>query len=444
VSDLLKKLLGFLLLPIAFFIIAFVLFVVSERVTINIWPAVTLLLIILPIVLPIFLYRITFDRWQEFTHGRFRYNNPRVTLRVRLPNEVFKSPEAMESVFTQMFAANGSDNLWQAYIDGKHPLPASFELVSIGGDVRFYINVHQKIKDLVESQLYSQYPGIEIEQEPVDYAAELRWLPSERDLMSFHIVKKNDQIFPIKTYVDFGHDRMPKEEEKFEPMAALIEHLGRAKPHERLIVQIICTPHAKREFNNGNRTPSGTWDEAGREYVDKMLGRDEKKQGALEETENRPILTSGERDTITAIERNLGKVAYETGIRAMYYTMDKMQFDGNMIGPMLNAFRQFDILNRNGVGVRWRTEFDNVWLEDFSGAKQSNRKKEELEQLKRRSYYPGSGQQSIVHMPKVMSAEELATLWHIPGRSVLTPGLGRIPSTRSTAPGNLPIADLPQ
>ena len=39
---------------------------------------------------------------------------------------------------------------------------------------------------------------------------------------------------------------------------------------------------------------------------------------------------------------------------------------------------------------------------------------------------------------KVMSVEELATIYHIPSGSIVTPSLPRIMSTRKEAPSNLP------
>ncbi len=38
-----------------------------------------------------------------------------------------------------------------------------------------------------------------------------------------------------------------------------------------------------------------------------------------------------------------------------------------------------------------------------------------------------------------MTTEELATIFHIPGKVASTPTLARIPSKRSEAPANLPI-----
>lgn len=416
---------------------------VFNTLGVNVQPILAVAIALTPIWLPITLWYLMYDKWVGFVHTKFRVNNPRVTLRIKLPPEVFRSPEAMESVFTHIFAANGSDNLMQAYIDGKHPLVASFEIASIGGDVRFYINVHRKLKDMLESQLYAVYPGIEVTEELIDYAAEVRWNPDVMALMSFHIVKKNASVYPIKTYIDFGHDKLPKEEEKFEPMAALIEHLGKAKPHERLYIQILCTPHAKKDFKSGSRVPSGTWDKEGKSTINEILQRDDKRQSVNEETENRPALTMGERDTVSAIERNISKLAYEVGIRAMYLTTDKTKFDGNMIGPLLGSFKQYGIIGRNELGPRWKTEFDYKFFEDRSGRKQQARMADELEQLKARVYDPGGGKQADGHAPKVMSTEELATIYHIPGSSIITPNLARIASKRREAPGNLPIGVPP-
>lgn len=442
-SDLLKNLFLVIAVPfcIAVVLLGWWLFVPDRSITIA--RSLSFALIALPLFLPFLLFYITFDRWMEFVRTQFLFKSKRVTLRIKLPQEVFKSPEAMESVFTHVFAPMNPDNFYQAYIDGKYRLPISLELASIGGEVRFYINLPEKLKNMFETQLYSQYPGIEVEQELLDYATELQWNPDEMDMISFHVVKKADSVFPIKTYIEFGHDRIPKEEEKFEPMAALIEFLGSAKPHERVYIQMICTPHAKKSFASGWLTPKGTWVTDAQAKINEMMGRDTKGQSTAEETESRPMLTMGERDTISAIERNTSKLAYEVGIRTMYVTMDKTQFNPGMIAPTFASFSQFNVIGRNELGPRWKTDFDYSWYEDRSGAKKIARKVDEIKQFKLRKYYAGEGKANDGHQPCIMSVEELATLYHIPGSSVLTPGLSRIPSVRREAPGNLPTGILP-
>jgi len=43
---------------------------------------------------------------------------------------------------------------------------------------------------------------------------------------------------------------------------------------------------------------------------------------------------------------------------------------------------------------------------------------------------------------QIMSVEELATVFHVPSSTVMTPGLSRIPSTRKEAPPNLPTGSF--
>lgn len=236
---------------------------------------------------------------------------------------------------------------------------------------------------------------------------------------------------------------MPKEEEKFEPMAALIEFLGKAQPHERIFIQILCTPHAKRDYMTGYLKKKVTWEQAAKEKINEIMQRDEKGMSVAEETEGRPMLTMGERDTITAIERNTAKAAYDVGIRTMYISLDPEKIDGTKIAPTFGSFRQFNIIGRNELAPRWKTDFDHAWYEDITGSKVMERKKNELEAYKKRSYYAGEGKKNDIHQPRTMSVEELATLFHIPGSSVVTPGLSRVASNRQQAPNNLPIGELP-
>jgi len=436
-GDLFKTIFGAFAGPLILLVGIGMMYYVFSLFQINLEPILAIVIATSPIWLPLVLFYLLFEQWQDFSRANFTFNQGRTTLRIKLPQEVFKSPEAMESVFAQIHNPYGPDNLWQAYVDGKHPQTFSFELVSYGGDVRFYANVPtKKIKNALEAQLYAQYPGIEVVEEKVDYAAEIKWDPEEWEMMSFHIVKKDDEVLPIKTYIDYGMDRLPKEELKFEPMAPMLEHLGKAKPNERVWIQILCTPHAKASFKSGSLNTTGTWEKKAAAKINELMGRDKSKLGP-EETESRPVLTMNERDTIGAIERNVGKYAFEVGIRAMYIAKAG-SFDGEMIGPLLKSFSQYDIIGRNGLGVRWRTDFDYNWLSDRSGKKKIKMKKDELEAYKLRTYSEAE-KKSKVDAKKVMSVEELATIYHIPGTAVVTPNLSRVESNRKEAPANLPI-----
>ena len=400
-------------------------------------PIFSVMVALTPIWLPITLFYLTFDRWMYYIQNKFAASNGRTTLRIHLPQNVFKSPEAMESVISQIHNVNSPDNLMQTYIDGKHPLTFSFELVSTGGEVRFYLNVPAKrIKDAVEAQLYAQYPGIEVVEEDIDYTDEIPWDEERYDYFAFHMGKKEDEIFPIKTYIDFGMDKLPKEEEKFEPMAAMLEQLGKVKPHERVWIQILAVPHVKKVFKNGHLTETPTWDKKAIAKINEMLKRDQRPDPDSETFERAPMLTMNERDTIAAIERNIGKYAYEVGIRWLYIT-EKGKFNADIFSPTLRSFAQYDIIGRNGISPRWRTDFDYKIFSDPKGRRIRKWKEQELAYYKSRYYYHRDRVGGADAM-KVFSAEELATIYHIPGTSVVTPSLPRITSARKEAPSNLP------
>jgi hypothetical protein len=436
---LLKTIIASLAAPLLLLLGLGIMFFMLQTLNVEVRPILTIIIALSPIWLPFALFYIVWEQWMWSVQTMFGYQNGRTTLRIKLPQEVFKSPEAMESVLTIMHNVNNPDNLMQTYLEGKHALVSSLELVSIGGDVRFYANVPtKKIKNLIESQLYAQYPGIEITEEKIDYTAEIVWNPEKYDMLSFHFGKKKEEVMPIKTYIDFGMDKLPKEELKFEPMSPMLECLGSVKPHERIWIQFLMTPHGEGVFKNGHLTYKPTWEVAAAKKVNELMGRDEKRQSNNEEeTDSRPMLTMSERDTIGAIERNTSKYAYKVAIRAIYIT-ENGKFDPDMIGPLVRSFAQYDVMGRNGVGIRWRTDFNYNFLQDITGARKLLMKKAELEYYKARYYLTGD-KKSHADSEKLFSVEELATMWHIPGTSIATPNLSRVENSRKEAPANLPI-----
>lgn len=400
-------------------------------------PVISIMIALGPIWVPFLLFFLMYNKWMYYVRKKFALSQGRSTLRIKIPQEIFKSPEAMENVLAQVYNVQSIDNLMQAYIDGKHPLIMSLEIVSTGGDVKFYINcATKKVKNAVEAQLYAQYPGVEVIDEPIDYTGEVYWDPEKFEMMSFYVNKKEDEVFPIKTYIDFGMDKLPKEEQKFEPIAAMIEQMNTMKPGQHSWVQILCRPHTKKNFKSGYLSETKTWEGRIMAKINEIMGRNEKGK-ALGVVEEQSRLTPGERATIEAMERNMGKYAYEVEIRWIY-AVKKGMFDGNAIAPMLRTFAQYDMIKRNQLGVRWRTDFDYNFLSDRSGKKKMSWKKAELSHYKKRVFFDSDLDRKIPG-PSVFSVEELATLFHLPSSIVMTPGLSRLPSTRREAPPNLPV-----
>lgn len=405
-----------------------------------------------PIWLPLILFIIFFHKWSDMVGTLFSLAQGRSTVRLRLPPEVFKSPEAMEFIFSQIHNSASPDNLMQTYLDGKRPLPYSFEIVSIGGNVRLYVNLpKRKTKDTFEAALYSQYPGVEAVEEAADYAAEIP-LDFEKhgyELMSFHMNKKKDQSFPIKTYIDLGMEKLPKEEQKVDPMTPMFEVLAGIKPYERIFIQIICIPFRKDSFKNGQLMmgEGDDWTKGVEKEINKIMNRDPKKKtplGYKEEGDDEgergqmAMLTMSEKDKLAAMERNISKYAFNTAIRWLYVTK-KGKFNGDLISPVIRSFSAYDIIGRNEIGVRWRTDFGYKSL--IPGGKRKalkTLKTRELTEYRQRVYHPKSGADNY----KIFTAEELATMFHMPGSVAATPTLDRVSSNRGEAPPNLPTGEL--
>ena len=84
--------------------------------------------------------------------------------------------------------------------------------------------------------------------------------------------------------------------------------------------------------------------------------------------------------------------------------------------------------------VKWNEFFDYPW-EDFRNIRKDYMKRKILAAYKNRSFF---------HPPYkkkhfVMSSEELATIFHLPGKAVETSSLNRVVSRKAEAPANLPI-----
>lgn len=389
---------------------------------------------ILPIVLPFVMFALFFEYWVAYVQYNFDLGQGRTTLELKIPQDVFKSPEAMEMVLLQLHQTAAPDNHLQTYIDGKHPPVHSLELVSRGGEIKFYLNVpKKKFKNIAEAQLYAQYPGIEVRELDIDYTAEI---PHDTDRFAYfgiHFGLKKPDAYPIKTYLDYKLDSTSTEEEqKIDPISSMIEAISNIGPGEHIWVQVLIDANREVTFKEGALHKEEDWKGAAREEINKILEKAKKREGV--ESGGAQRLTEGERDAVRAIERSLGKNAFNTAIRAMYIAEKDKYNPGERIGAIITGWRSYDDLNRNAIGVKWRTDFDWNWWQDPKGHKRDELKADELKGYKKRRYErKGKGDGK-----KVMTTEELATIFHIPGKVISTPTLERIPSKRSEAPANLP------
>ncbi len=398
---------------------------------------------LIPILVPIGLFWLLIKMYIDANRATFLASQEYVLLQITPPQNVDKTPAAMELFLTALHQTGGEGNWYDKYVQGKVRAWFSLEVVSIGGDVSFFIWTRKGFVRLIESQLYSQFPGIEVRQTE-DYTMGLKY-DGSIELFGGELKLTEVDALPIKTYVDYGIDKEMDEEYKIDPITPVIETLASVTPGHQMWIQIIVRAHKKEDLKPGSwNTLQDNWKEGGKEAIKKIKEDSKVEVGDGESKRQQVAMTEGQKNKIVAIERSLSKMAFDTGVR-MIYLAEKSVYDSGYVGAMTGSFKQYNSPDLNGFGMAWTTSFDFPW-QDISGNKIKVLKDEILEAYKERNYFwrerpafSTFGKKIVERKYFVLNTEELATIFHFPGKVASTPSLHRVESKKATPPANLPI-----
>ncbi|MEX1000315.1 MAG: hypothetical protein WD000_10240 [Thermodesulfobacteriota bacterium] len=388
-----------------------------------------------PVWIPLLILIISFDFWLGYKRREWIKEQGSVLLEIKIPREMMKSPAAME-LFISTLHNSAVGNLLDVYLKGRVRPWFSLELVSIDGTVHFFIWSLKNAKSSIETQLYAQFPNIEVHEVP-DYSLGIHHDPEKYTFGWFgHMILTKADAYPIKTYIDYGLDKDPKEEYKNDPMTTVLEYLGSLKKGEQVWIQIMIQANAKEGLKYGRILTKPDW----KGGVDKEIKDLIKKARFKPEGDQQPSslhLSKDQQDTIAAIERNIAKNAFDTMIRAVYFA-EKDAFNPTNIGGLIGSFKQFSSNTLNGFKPGFSAGYEYPW-QDFRGGKKKKEQKQLLEAYKRRSFF-NTPFKNFHIKPFVLTTEELATIFHFPSSEVAaTPTLSRIPSKKAEAPANLPV-----
>lgn len=394
-----------------------------------------------PIFLAFILALIFWPLWVNYVRSSFFLSQKTSLLEIRIPKEHFRSPHAMELFLTSLHQTGGEGTWYDKYWLGKTRPWFSLEMVSINGQVKFFIWTRDSQRSFIETSLYAQFPGIEVTVVP-DYTKDVFFDPKENNIFAVQMMLTKPDPYPIKTYVDYGLDKDPKEEFKVDPLTPLIEYLGSVGNNQQTWIQIVIRAHKKEQIKPGHiwKTTDAWIDEAKAE-IDKILVRDPKTKvsGMKDEATGftkLPTISKGEQGIVEALERSITKLPFDVGIRALYIAK-KDVFDGSNIGMILGGFKQFGSEHLNGFRPnddKYSRVFSYPW-QDFKDYRQNRARALALYAYKRRMYF----YEPVKETPFILNSEELATIFHFPGSVAGTPNLDRVASKKSQAPANLPI-----
>lgn len=411
------------------------------------------------IFVPFMLIVIVWDLWVQYIRALFFAKQEYIVLEIKLPKEIFKSPRAMEFCIDSLWSILKEKNWYEKYWKGQVRDTFSLEIASIDGAVHFYIWARKGDKNKIEVNLYSQYPGIEIFEVP-DYTLPMTYEPEVNSMWISELKLTEADAFPIKTYVDYGMDKDPKEEVKIDPITPLIEFLGSLTRGNQAWIQIIIRAH-KAEEKDPDKTftkwkiwetwniedvwdfqkkKDFMWKEGAKKEIETLIakGKGEKGEDGKIIPGSTRFLTEDEQNTIKALGRSISKKGFDTGIRLIYIA-PKDIFDINNLGGFTGGIMHFNS-SMNGFSLTGTlsSKYKLFWLawKDRNPKKINREKLEFLEAYKKRAYFykPHKREKYFV-----LNTEELATLFHLPGGVSSTPTFTRIESRKGEAPANLPV-----
>ena len=255
----------------------------------------------------------------------------------------------------------------------------SFEIVAQPEEIRFYISCPRSLQDLVEKQVHGAYPGADV-REVEEYN-----IFSEEGKLAFAALKlKSSNYYPVKTYKELATD----------PLSQITSALAKMRPGEGAAIQILAIP------------ASGKWKAAGKRFVSKTKQEELKSEGK----------SVPDPKKMEAIENKVAKVGFEVLIRIVVSA--KTSEDAKVhLDNIKSTFAQFssEYNSLTSGTIRFKKQF----LVDFVYR-----------------YQPLFGKMGV------LNSEELASIFHLPNKTVETPGIFWVNAKRAPAPAQIPSSGL--
>ncbi len=340
---------------------------------------ISLLLMILFIVGFIVLGYMLFLAWKY--RNREQHSLDTVLLQVAVPRDNEIKIDAAEQMFASLHSLYHDDKL--AFLKPQEHL--SFEIVAKREDVRFYVAIPKKHKDLVEKQIHGSYPGADV-REVEEYN-----IFSENGKVAFAALRlKNANFCPIRIYKDLPVD----------PLSTITSVLAKMGEGEGAAIQVLVQP------------TGGKWRRQGRGYI-----------AHVKKIEANPEKASFKVDqkTLEAIEHKISKSGYHVVVRLVVSSTSE-EGAKHHLENLITAFGQFVSDQNHFFKVKFPIK--KLFMVDFVYR-----------------YFPYINP-PIFSQYSVLNSDELATIYHFPNKSIETPHIFWLNAKRAPAPMQIPQSGL--
>lgn len=420
---------------------------------------------LLPILGTILVGRIAWIWWVHYIQQDFISGIDFILLEIIPPRDVLRSPKAMELFITNALYHQSRKGGKEEYWQGAVWFWFSLEIASIEGQVHFYIRTPTRVRGLIETQMYAQYPQAQI-REAEDYTLAVDEITPNSTWNGWGCEFKlsKHEAYPIKTYTDFGLDKDPKEEVKVDPISPVIEFFGSIQKGEQAWMQIVITPTKKTWHTHGTWFGSHGFTDESVEEMERLLtpftryhARPPGAPGAgtfSMELRQPEFL----KNVVNAMSAKTAKICFDTGVRVMYVAKKEV-FNMSNRRNMRLIFRQYAKPDSNQLERHNSTQADA-----FGGVFTISKKtvmilaNRMLNEFRERSFFHSPLRHHLFSTASipwpfsdmfypvffhnetfVLNVEEIATMWHFPGQILKVPTLERIESKEASPPPNLPI-----
>ncbi len=257
----------------------------------------------------------------------------------------------------------------------------SFEIVALKEELSFYVNCPRKIRDLVEKQIHGAYPNADIKE-----ADEVNIFSEKGRVACASLKLGKPTYFPIKTYKDLPTDGL----------SLLTSALSKMSDGEGAIVQFLIHPEGDG------------WRKKGRSVI-----ANEKKR----ESDPEKSTFSHDPKEAEQISNKTDKAGFRVSIRVVVSAQQQYNADSHL-SNITGAFAQY-------------ASAYNSFKKDFLFFKQLFM----IDFLYR--YMPLFNKGT-----SIFNSEELATIFHLPNKTVETHHIRWLNAKNAPAPHNIPTEGL--
>jgi len=350
-----------------------------------------------------------YDEWLAAQGGELLF--------IRVPKENEKTPETAELLFASLHGIlKSAIELEESKAFQEH---FGLEIITTGDFIHFYIWTPRHLKGFIESQIYAQYPEVIIETVQ-DYAL----LRKDKQVASTELILEKEHFYPIKTFIGFDND----------PLSAITSVLSDSELNEEMWIQVLVRPsdpalfrEESLKFIDGLKNPkkpepsfaSKAWRGLGeaasiaaKEAVapGSSISEDKKDDKGGKDG---PEITSPQQIAFNTMEAKATKLTFQTKIRLASFAPDVTEARLRL-QSLVGAFKQFNTSNLNGFKVEEIKLNDPEFIQPYA-----------TRQFKGEGY--------------VLDTTELASVYHLPAKSLDVPNIAYVGAKKSEPPQNLPI-----